>query len=269
MCEPAHYRIDYEINPWMRRANAVQTERANEQWRGLYETLATHGVEVDLVEQGADTPDMTFTANAGIVVGERFIPANFRFPERQLEEGRFIRWFEANGYRIETVHEPHYWEGEGDVLPGAGVVFAGYRFRTEYRALDHVDELLGRATVRLELTDPRFYHLDTCLAPIGGGHALFYPPAFTKASRAALAEHFATLIAVSEQDATRFACNAVLAAETVVLNAGCTETVRALREHGFAVVETPMDEFMKAGGSAKCLVLMLDAFTEFDGQGRP
>ena len=267
MCEPAHYRIEYEINPWMRRANAVRTELANAQWRGLHETLTALGVEVDLVEQGADTPDMTFTANAGVVVGERFIPANFRFPERQLEEERFSRWFEARGYRIETVHEPHYWEGEGDVLPGEGVVFAGYRFRTEYRALDHIDELLGRETVRLELTDPRFYHLDTCLAPLGGGHALFYPPAFTEESRRALAGHFGTLMAVSDGDAARFACNAVLAGETVVLNAGCAETVRALQEHGFAVAETPMDEFIKAGGSVKCLVLMLDAFARVEGQG--
>ena len=220
------------------------------------------------MEQGADTPDMTFTANAGIVVGERFIPANFRFPERQLEEARFTRWFKTHGYRIETVHEPHYWEGEGDVLPGEGAVFAGYRFRTEFRALDHVDELLGRETVRLELTDARFYHLDTCFAPLGGGHALFYPPAFTEASQAVLAENFATLIAVSEHDAARFACNAVLVGDTVVLNSGCTETVHALRDHGFAVVETPMDEFIKAGGSAKCLVLMLDAFPEADGRGR-
>ncbi|MXZ88061.1 MAG: amidinotransferase [Dehalococcoidia bacterium] len=267
MCEPTHYRIEYEINPWMRRANAVRTERANAQWRGLHETLIALGVDVELVEQGAETPDMTFTANAGIVAGERFIPANFRFPERQLEEARFTRWFEEHGYRIETVHEPHYWEGEGDVLPGEDAVFAGYRFRTEFRALDHIDELLGCETVRLELTDPRFYHLDTCLAPLGGGRALFYSPAFTEESRTALAEHFATLIAVSDQDAARFACNAVVAGETVVLNAGCTETVRALREHGLAVVETPMDEFIKAGGSVKCLLLMLDAFG--DGRGRP
>jgi len=269
MCEPAHYRIAYEINPWMRRANAVQTERANAQWRGLRETLAGLGVEVELVEQGTDTPDMTFTANAGIVVGERFIPANFRFPERKLEEARFTRWFETHGYRVETVHEPHYWEGEGDVLPGDGVVFAGYRFRTEFRALDHVDELLGCATVRLELTDPRFYHLDTCLAPLGGGRALFYPSAFTAESRATLERHFGTLIAVSEHDAGRFACNAVVAGETVVLNAGCAQTVRALRDHGFAVVETPMDEFIKAGGSAKCLVLTLDAFAEAGERARP
>lgn len=269
MCEPAHYRIAYEINPWMRRANAVQTERANAQWRGLRETLAGLGVEVELVAQGRDTPDMTFTANAGIAIGDRFIPANFRFPERKLEEARFTYWFESHGYRVETVHEPHYWEGEGDVLPGDGVVFAGYRFRTEFRALDHVDELLGCETVRLELTDPRFYHLDTCLAPLGGGRALFYPPAFTAESRATLERHFGTLIAVGEHDAARFACNAVIAGETVVLNAGCSETVRTLRDHGLAVVETPMDEFIKAGGSAKCLVLMLDAFAEAGGRERP
>ena len=70
-------------------------------------------------------------------------------------------------------------------------------------------------------------HLDTCFAPLGGGRALVYPPAFTAASQAVLAENFATLIAVSEHDATRFACNAVLADETVVLNSGCTETVHA------------------------------------------
>lgn len=269
MCEPVHYRIDYEINPWMRRANAVRTELANEQWQGLRETLAALGVAVELVEQGPDTPDMTFTANAGVVVGDRFIPANFRFPERQLEEERFTRWFRTHDYRIETVHEPHYWEGEGDVLPADGLVFAGYRFRTEFRALDHIDELLGRETVRLELTDPRFYHLDTCLAPLGGGRALVYPRAFTAASQKTLTEHFATLIAVSEHDAARFACNAVLAGDTVVLNAGCAETVRALQDQGFAVAETPMDEFIKAGGSVKCLALMLDTFTEVDGQGRP
>ncbi len=269
MCEPTHYRISYEINPWMRRANAVQTERANAQWRGLRETLSALGLEVELVEQERDTPDMTFTANAGIAVGERFIPANFRFPERQREEAHFTRWFEEQGYRIEAIHEPHYWEGEGDVLPGDGVVFAGYRFRTEYRALDHVDELLGCETVRLELTDPRFYHLDTCLAPLGGGRALFYPAAFTTDARAALEQHVGTLIAVSEHDADRFACNAVLAGETVVLNTGCAQTVRTLRDHGFAVVETPMDEFIKAGGSAKCLLLTLDAFTDAAGRERP
>ena len=260
MCEPVHYRIAYEINPWMRRANAVEGERANAQWHGLAETLGRLGVRIELVEQGPDVPDMTFTANAGVVAGRRFIPANFRFPERQPEEERFIAWFEERGYTTEEVHEPHYWEGEGDVLSAEAAVFAGYRFRTEFRALDHVDELLGTETVRLELVDPRFYHLDTCFAPLGGGRALYYPPAFSEASRELLAAHFDDLVAVKDADAGRFACNALVVDDAVVLNSGCEATERALRARGYRPVATPTDEFIKAGGSVKCLVLMLDAF---------
>jgi hypothetical protein len=32
----------------------------------------------------------------------------------------------------------------------------------------------------------------------------------------------------------------------------------ALRAEGFEPLETPLDEFVKAGGSAKCLTLRLD-----------
>ena len=265
MCEPVHFRIAYEINPWMRRANQVRSPLALEQWRGLRRALDELGVDVELVEQAADVPDMTFTANAGVAAGRRFIPANFRFPERQPEAARFIEWFERRGYAVEGIHEPHYWEGEGDVLPdvdqrGQRRVFAGHRFRTEDRALDHLDELLGCEVTRLELVDPRFYHLDTCFCPLGEGRALYYPPAFDARSRAALEGAFDALVAVSDAEALRFACNALVVGGAVVLNSGCPATRAALEGFGFRAVETATDEFMKAGGSVKCLTLMLDAF---------
>jgi N-dimethylarginine dimethylaminohydrolase len=260
MCEPVHYRIAYEINPWMRRSNRVVGPRALEQWRRLRECVTDLGVRLELVEQAPDTPDMTFTANAGVVLGNRFIPANFRFPERQLEEEHFIRWFRERGYTVETIHYPHFWEGEGDVLPGEGRVFAGYRFRTEFAALDHLEEVLEQELVRLELADERFYHLDTCFAPLGNGRAMFEPAGFTAAARATLAEHFDDLIAVDHVESLRFACNALVVDEHVVMNTGCPTTAEALRERGLVPVETPTDEFIKAGGSVKCLTLMLDAF---------
>ena len=263
MCEPVHFRIEYEINPWMRRANQVRGPRALEQWRDLRRTLDELGVRVELVEQAPDVPDMTFTANAGVAAGRRFIPANFRFPERQPEAARFTAWFEDRSYTVETIHEPHYWEGEGDVLPDVGApqrVFAGYRFRTEDRALDHLDELLGVEATRLELVDPRFYHLDTCFCPLGGGRALYFPAAFAERSRAKLEAAFDELIAVPEEEALRFACNALVVDDAVVLNTGCPRTGAELTRLGLRCVETPTDEFLKAGGSVKCLVLMLDAF---------
>lgn len=269
MCEPVHYQIAYEINPWMRRSNAVDRPRAARQWRLLYEALSALGVRIELVPQGPEVPDMTFTANAGIVSGRRFFPANFRFPERQPEATRFVRWFREQGYSVESVHEPHYWEGEGDVLPADGRVFAGYRWRTELRAIDHLDELLDTSIVRLELVDPRFYHLDTCFCPLGGGSALYYPPAFSAESRARLDACFGDLIAVDEQDALRFACNALVVNDAMVLNAGCRATTAALQERGLRAVEVPTDEFIKAGGSVKCLVLTLDRFQQDSGSLSP
>ena len=262
LCEPQHYRIAYEINPWMRRANAVATEGAREQWSALQATLVNLGVCVELVDQGPDVPDMTFTANAGIVSGPRFIAANFRFPQRQPEAERFIAWFEAHDYEIVRIHDPHYWEGEGDVLSSAGRVFAGYRFRTEFRALDHLDEILGIETVRLGLADPRFYHLDTCFFPIGDGRALYFPPAFSDQALARLKEEFDDLIEAPENDALRFACNALIVGRTVVMNTGCDATVDALQKRGYACLTTPTSEFIEAGGSVKCLVLTLDMFAD-------
>jgi len=91
MCEPVHFRIDYETNLWMRRANQVRNPAALAQWRGLRRALEELGVRVELVEQAPDVSDMIFTANAGGISGDRFIPANFRFPERQLEVAHFLR----------------------------------------------------------------------------------------------------------------------------------------------------------------------------------
>lgn len=260
MCEPEHYRIAYEINPWMRQTNPVIDDAARAQWRDLNRVLLDLGVRVELVEQGRDVPDMVFTANAGVVVGSRYIPANFRYPERQPEAPLFAEWFTARGYEVVTIDPSHHWEGEGDVLEAGGRVFAASGTRTEPSAIDALDALLGLQTVRLELTDPRFYHLDTCFFPIDARRALFVPSAFSASSRSRLEASFDDLIEVPMEDALRFACNAIRVADTVVLNTGCAQTVAALGRHGYRCVATPTAEFLKAGGSVKCLVLTLDHF---------
>lgn len=266
MCEPRYYRIAYEINPWMRRRNAVVGAVARAQWLALHGALLGLGVRVELVDPGVDVPDMTFTANAGIVIGHRFIPANFRFVERQPEAERFARWFEAHDYEVVRIDERYYWEGEGDVLAASGRVFAAFRFRTEFGALDHLDRILQRQTVRLELRDPRFYHLDTCFFPLDDHRAMYFPAAFTDESRERLVAAFDDLIEVPEEEALRFSCNALLVGDTVVMNTGCDATVTALEQRGYTCLTTPTSEFIKAGGSVKCLTLTLDTFEDVPGR---
>jgi N-dimethylarginine dimethylaminohydrolase len=41
------------------------------------------------------------------------------------------------------------------------------------------------------------------------------------------------------------------------MNDGCPKLKGKMEAAGFSVFQTPLDEFIKAGGSAKCLVLMI------------
>jgi len=110
------------------------------------------------------------------------------------------------------------------------------------------------------LIDSRFYHLDTCFCPLSGGELLYYPAAFDRYGQATIAERVATerRLAVPEQEALKFACNAVCVGKHVVLPAGCPSTMALLESRGYQLHPVPLDEFMKSGGSAKCLTLALD-----------
>ena len=52
--------------------------------------------------------------------------------------------------------------------------------------------------------------------------------------------------------------NAVAVGKTVITNTGCERLAADLTARGYATVAVELDEFLKAGGSAKCLTLRLD-----------
>jgi N-dimethylarginine dimethylaminohydrolase len=135
---------------------------------------------------------------------------------------------------------------------------AGYRIRSDVRGHHEIARRFNCRVIPLELVDRYYYHLDTCFCPLEPGVAIYYPEAFDDYGRRALAEAVPELIPVGTEEAQRFACNAVVVGRTVITNTGCNELHAALGARGFECRETPLSEFVKAGGSAKCLTLRLD-----------
>ena len=259
MVRPVYYDVVYEINPWMSRAVPACQARALEQWEGLYRVLTEElGARVSLAEPQPGLPDMVFTANAGLVLGERAVVSRFRHPERQGEAEHFRRWFEERGLQVETLPEGQWFEGEGDALFVGDTLYAGYHWRSDVRSHRMVGDLLGVRVLSLELVDPHYYHLDTCFCPLDARTAAYYPAAFDSYARQVLEAEVPRLIAVEPDEAARFACNAVVLGRQVALNTGCPRFEAQLRDLGFLPHSTPLDEFLKAGGSAKCLTLHLD-----------
>jgi N-dimethylarginine dimethylaminohydrolase len=258
MCPPDYYGIEYEINPWMHREVAANRERAEVQWNGLVAILRGLGVQIELLTPKAGLPDLVFTANAGVVRHRTFIPSHFRHHQRQGEQAVFIDWFEKNGWKVVSLPTTTAFEGAGDALYCGRLLFAGYVHRSEITSHAQLGRLFDCPVLSLELVDPHFYHLDTCFCPIAPGVALYYPEAFDEYGRRVLQENVETLIPVVKPEADRFACNAVVVGTNVVHNSGCPETARQLEKLGFIFHPTDLDEFIKAGGSAKCLTLRLD-----------
>jgi N-dimethylarginine dimethylaminohydrolase len=261
VCPPDFFGIAYEINPWMRLSNRVDHERAVRQWHELMRIFEEDlGTVLERMTPVAGLPDLVFTANAGIVVGHTALVSHFRYPERQREEAYFEDWFREHGYEVMTGDKEVFFEGAGDLLGFQDCWFGGYRQRSDIRAFPHLSERFHREVIPLELVDSRFYHLDTCFCPLSGGELLYFHPAFDSYGRIAIAERIPPerRLSVPEDEALKFACNAVCVGKHVVLPAGCPTTERLLQERGYEIHAAPLDEFMKSGGSAKCLTLALD-----------
>jgi N-dimethylarginine dimethylaminohydrolase len=258
MCPPDYYGIEYEINPWMSRAHGSTPERAQQQWRDLHGILQRHGAKVELMVPQQGLPDLVFTANAGLMFGKRFFSSRFRHEVRARETPHFDAWFSAHGYTVEHLPQGMYFEGAGDALFCGSILFAGYRIRSDAQGHNYLAKVLDRRVLPLELIDKRFYHLDTCFCPLAPGEAIYFPAAFDAYGQKVIETHVPKLISVEETEALRFGCNAVVIGKTVVLNTGCPKLAEGLQARGYQTVATELDEFLKAGGSAKCLTLRLD-----------
>ncbi len=262
MCAPEYYDVDYVINPWMEgNIHKSSQERAVQQWQKLHHVLKEHAI-VDLVKPHKGVPDMVFTANAGLVLGDNAVLSRFFHKERQKEEPYFKAWFEENGFNVYELPKDLPFEGAGDALLDreGRWLWAGYGFRSELDSHPFLAKWLDIEVLSLRLIDDRFYHLDTCFCPLANGYLLYYPGAFDAYSNRLIEMRVASekRIAIEETDAVNFACNAVNIESIVVMNKASDALKKRLAKAGFETIETPLTEFLKAGGAAKCLTLRVN-----------
>jgi N-dimethylarginine dimethylaminohydrolase len=270
MCAPTYYDVDYVINPWMEgNVHGASKARAGAQWQALYKELVQWAT-VKLVDGVKGSPDMVFTANAGLRFGDEVALSRFQFAERQGEAAWFDAWFRAAGLTVREMPVGLPFEGEGDALWAVDMrrLWAGWGFRTALGSHRLLEQWWGVEVGSLHLVDPRFYHLDTCFAPLPNGDAMYFPAAFDAASLAAIEKYYPAerRVLVGEADATKFCCNVVSMGRKLVMNQVSSGLLQELEGRGFSVCEVPLDEFLKAGGAAKCLVMTLASSVE-EGQG--
>lgn len=257
MCSPDYFGVTYDINPWMSdNIGQVDHAKAMEQWLKLKHSISKVA-DVKVMDGVEGLPDLVFTANAGIVSHDVALISTFYKEQRQPEEIVFRDYFKKHGYI--TLRINNSYEGEGDHLVDKfDRHWLGTGFRTSKEAAENIHRIFWAKINALELVDPRWYHLDTCFAPLPNGELLWYPDAFSIKSQKLIRESFKHTIDISLEDALAFSCNSVCIDNHIFIPKNIDVSTK-LRQHGYNVEEFDLSEFMKAGGAAKCLVLYLNS----------
>jgi N-dimethylarginine dimethylaminohydrolase len=265
MCTPQWYDVDYVINPWMAgNLHRSTRDKAFAQWRSLHQALLKIA-DIRLLHARPGSPDMVFVAHTALVHNGVAAVSSFAHPQRQSEEAHLREWLQDAGFLLcETPRETTF-EGEGDALFDieGETVWAAHGVRTCLQSHRHLSEAWHTPVKSLHLIDPRFYHLDLCFAPLAGGYLLYFPGAFDPASRARIEAAYAPerRIAVTEAEATQFACNVINIGETILMHKVSGDLAARLADFNFDVKQLDLSEFLKAGGSAKSMALRLSNIT--------
>jgi N-dimethylarginine dimethylaminohydrolase len=274
MCPPRHFGVLYEINPWMSREVSVDPDQALAQWEGLVSTLEAAGAEVVVMEPEADVPDLVFTANAGVVNGDQFVPSHFRHPERRPETPINAAWFAKRGWRVDHLPAELDHEGAGDALPftpedGRTVLLSGYSFRSDAGAATELSTLLRCPVRPIQLADPRLYHVDLTFCPLDSRRAIVAPLGWDAYGRKVIEALVPEPLVLSDDETLSFCANSVVVGTTIVMPAVPPRVGRQLEAWGFTVVGCQIDEFLKAGGGCRCLTLALDVRVSPDAPPAP
>lgn len=257
LCRPTNFTVEYVINPHM-QPHAVNPAQALQQWDRLVATLRSLHINVDIVEQQPEVPDMVFATDQGIVRDGAVLLANFRYPQRQPERIYYRDWFRSHGFRTRALSNIFPFEG-GDTLFMGDMLFVGTGFRASVNSCEELAQKLLVDVVPLRLVDPRFYHLDMAFLPITADTAFYYPPAFSANSRLLLKRLVPNLLTLSKPAAEAYAANSFVSGNDIVVGVGLPAGFQNdLKRLGLRSHEVDVGEFKKAGGGIHCLINVLE-----------
>jgi ornithine--oxo-acid transaminase len=204
---------------------------------------------------------MVFVAHAALVSSGIAAISSFAHPQRQTEEAHLRRWLQDAGFLLWNTPRETSFEGEGDAMFDADGqhLWIAHGVRTCLHSHRHIADAWHTPVTSLHLVDPRFFHLDTCFAPLANGYLLYFPAAFDSASQARINAAYPAekRIPVSETEATRFACSVINIGRNILMGASNIDLAARLADVGFDVTPIDLSEFHRGGGSAKSLALRL------------
>lgn len=269
LVRPTYFSVEYVINPHMEgNLGAVDKLAAQNEWTHLKNAYEELGISTLVLDGERGYPDMVFCANQSlpnITAGgkKQVLMSVMHSDERKGEVPVIQKVYEDSNYEVHFLDEDKVndFEGMGDALWHfkKRLLWGGHGYRSNHVVYNHISELFDTPVIALELTNEKFYHLDTCLCILDTDTAMIYPKAFTDKGLELINTLFKNVIETTKYEAEKlFACNATsVDGKNVFIQQGCVDANHKLKEAGFKVHEFSTYEFLKSGGSVFCMKMLL------------
>lgn len=283
LASPAHYRIDYAINPLTKATAKVDHEKAMAQFERLKARYEKHRIPIHVIDTAtADPtgkyPDFVYVSNSALILRGWPKPvailARYAHPERQGEETRVGAYLKhVLGFKVIELPERYglFFEGQGDCRwshDGQHLWFAYGGGRSTLAGIEAVEDAILREAKEsgwqppkfhhLQIVDKKTYHMDLCFCPLPNGKALYHASSFAPASRKQLVHVFGKQNLIDVPNKYLYLCNSVWLPDGGLviprLDSGpCRGWVH--QKTGLHVEEANVAEFHLAGGSVSCMTL--------------
>ena len=278
-----YFDDDQAINPFMTKVAPIDRAKAQIEHQNIRAALESAGVTVVKVAPPADCQDGVYTANWGLVRGDKAVLASLP-NARKAEEAYAAQILAQQGKTVIRLPKGLKFSGQGDSLPCGNLLFCGSNYRSDPEAQEFVARELGFERIQLQAVslldehgtpvinvfsgwpDSFYYDLDLAVSVLRGpsedqkGLIAWCPAALTPESQAIMrALNSVDKIEVSEVEAREgFACNLVSTGEVVIMNEGGVQLARDIEAHGLRTIRLSNPELSKGGGSIRCSTLTLD-----------
>ncbi len=281
MSDAQNFSNEQQINPYY-HVEAIDLVTAQAEHTHIRDMLTSAGVEVVQVASPEASQDGVYTANWGLVRGNKAVLS--RLPNaRRSEQPHAKDVLESLGIEVYELPEGLRFSGQGDALPCGDLLFCGSQYRSDVEAQAIAANILDYRRIQLQTKpqlnewgdpvinsasgwpDSFYYDIDLALSILRGpengapGLIAYCPDAFTEESQRILAELTEVdKIIVSETEAKEaFACNLVSTGSTIVMSANAPLFARELEAHGFTLLRPSINELVKGGGYIRCTTLTL------------
>ena len=251
LCQPKFMAIDEVINDVQKKYEDenINVELAMKQHEEFEKKLIEHGVEVIKLPSSEQFPEQVFTRDIGFTVGDDIFVAEMASDIRKGEEEALEEWLDDEEIPFQTT--TNRVEG-GDVIVDRGVLYVGISSRTSEEAVRKLKHDLPNYEVVKVPFNEKYLHLDCVFNILSAEVGLIFPKALDQKTIDMLSAKY-KLIEVSEEEQFTMGTNVLSIGGKKVFSLPQNKNVnKAIRAHGFEVIEVDFSEIIKSGGSFRC-----------------